>query len=156
MRNRLPHPWLVTIAIVFASSAFSATSQISSTEAERIRETERQRLRSLVEIDMPTAERLHADDFELINPAGSSLTKREYLDSLRSRQLGYVSWEPGEIAVRLYGGAAVIRYRDTKFEVAREGKVVHRGPMIHTNVYEKRGDQWQIVWSQASGVITPP
>jgi len=28
--------------------------------------------------------------------------------------------------------------------------------MFHTNVYEKRGDQWQIVWSQASGVITPP
>src|SRR5713226_4156421 len=110
MQNRLPHPWLVTLAIVFATSACSATSQISITEAERIRETERQRLRSLVEVDMPTAERLHADDFQLINPAGSPLTKREYLDSLRSRQLDYVAWEPGEIAVRLYGRAAVIRY----------------------------------------------
>ena len=156
MQNRLPHPWLLTLVIVFATSACSATSQISSTEAERIRETERQRLRSLVKVDIPTAERLHADDFQLINPAGSPLTKREYLDSLRSRQLDYVAWEAGEIAVRLYGRAAVIRYRDTKFEVAREGKLIHRGPMFHTNVYEKRGDQWQIVWSQASGVITPP
>ena len=156
MQNRLPHRWLLTLVIVFATSACSGTSQISSTEAERIRETERQRLRSLVEVDIPTAERLHADDFQLINPAGSPLTKKEYLDSLRSRRLDYVAWEPGEIAVRLYGRAAVIRYRDRRFEVAREGKLIHRGPMFHTSVYEKRGDQWQIVWSQASGVITPP
>jgi hypothetical protein len=87
MQNRLPHPWLVTLAIVFATSACSATSQTSRTEAERIRETERQRLRSLVEVYMPTAERLHADDFQLINPAGSPLTKREYLDSLRPGNL---------------------------------------------------------------------
>src|SRR2546430_6932551 len=142
MHNRLPDSSLLTLAIVFGTSACSATSQMSATaDADRIRETERQRVRSLVEVDMPTAERLHADDFQLINPAGSPLTKREYLDSLKSGQLDYVAWEAGEIAVRLYGRAAVIRYRDTKFEVAREGKLIHRGPMFHTNVYEKRGAQ---------------
>lgn len=156
MQDRFVQRWLVTLAIAFTVSACSTTSQISGGEAERIRATERERLRSLVEVDIATAERLHADDFQLINPAGAPLTKREYLDSLSSAQLDYVAWEAGDIVVRLYGRAAVIRYRDKKFEVAREGKLVHRGPMYHTNVYEKRGDQWLIVWSQASGVITPP
>jgi hypothetical protein len=113
MQNRLPHLWLLTLVIVFATSACSgsktgqtqspappsATSQDSSTEAERIRETERQRLRSLVEGDIPTAERLHADDFQLIDPSGSALTKRAYLGSLKSGRLIYSAWEAGEIAV---------------------------------------------------------
>src|SRR5437868_14060275 len=118
---------LLTFAFVFTLSSCAASLRTPGGEAERIRAIERDRLRSLVEVDMPTAERLHADDFQLINPAGSPLTKREYLDSLRSGQLDYVAWEPGDIAVRLYGRAAVIRYRDKKFEVALEGMPVHRG-----------------------------
>ncbi len=121
-----------------------------------IRKTSRERLRSLVDADMKTAARLHADDFQLINPAGTALTKVEYLGSLKSGQLDYLAWEPGDIAVRLYGNVAVIRYRDLRFEVARDGKVIHRGPMVHTNLYEMRNGQWRVVWSQASGVITPP
>ncbi len=125
-------------------------------EIERIRQTEHQRLRSLVEANLTVARRLHADDFQLINPAGVPLSKDEYLGSIESGQLDYGAWEAGEIAVRVYGGVAIIRYRDLRFEVSLGGRLAHRGPMYHTNVYEKRGEQWQVVWSQASGVITPP
>ena len=147
---------LLTLAIVFMVSSCAASFRIPVGEAERILAMERERLRSLVEVDMATAERLHAADFQLINPAGAALTKAEYLGSLKTGQLDYLAWEPGDIAVRLYGSAAVIRYHDVRFEVAREGKVIHRGPMYHTNVYEMRNGQWQVVWSQASGLITPP
>ena len=147
---------LLTLAVVFMIIRCAASVQTPGGEAERIRETERKRLRSLVEADITTAERLHADDFQLINPAGAPLTKEQYLGSLKTGQLDYLEWEPGDIAVRLYGRVAVIRYHDVKFEVARDGKVIHRGPMYHTNVYELRNGQWQVVWSQASGVITPP
>lgn len=132
-----------------------ATPRTDSSEAERIREIERQRLRSLVDVDLNTARRLHSEDFQLINPAGAALSKQEYLGALEAGQLDYVAWEAGDIAVRLYGDAAVIRYRDARFDVNSGSTVVHRGPMYHTNVYESRDGQWQIVWSQASGVITP-
>jgi hypothetical protein len=126
------------------------TSQIA-----QIRQLEQERLRSLVSVDLATARRLHADDFQLINPVGVALTKTEYLSQLQSGQLDYRAWEAGEITVRLYGDAAVIRYRDVRFDVDWEGKSVHRGPMYHTNLYERRGGQWQVVWSQASGALTP-
>lgn len=124
-------------------------------QSEQIQELERERLRSLVSADLATARRLHADDFQLINPAGASLSKTEYLGQIESGDLDYRAWEAGEIAVRLYADAAVIRYQDIRFEVDRGGQPVHRGPMYHTNLYERRGGQWQMVWSQASGVITP-
>lgn len=132
-----------------------ARSTPEGAAAERLRDLERQRLRSLVDADTATAARLHSDAFQLVNPAGAALTKQEYLGALASGQLDYVAWEPGEIAVRVYDDAAVIRYRDARFEVSFPPNGRHDGPMYHTNVYERRAGEWQIVWSQASGVISP-
>lgn len=41
-------------------------------------------------------------DFQLINPAGVTLSKAEYLAGIESGQLDYRAWEAGEISVRLY------------------------------------------------------
>ena len=98
---------------------------------------------------------MHADDFQLITPAGAALTRDEYLRVIESGQLNYVGWDAGEIIVKLHGNVAVIRYQDVRFDVNAGDRVVHRGPMYHTNVYERHGGRWQVVWSQASGVITP-
>jgi hypothetical protein len=122
---------------------------------EELQRLERERLRSLVSADIATARRLHADDFQLINPLGEAFSKQEYLGQIESGQLNYQGWDAAEIVVRLYRDAAVIRYQDIRFDVDWEGQPVHRGPMYHTNVYERRGEQWQVVWSQASGAITP-
>ncbi len=146
--------FLVGLVLCFGLGA-CATMRSSNLDAERIRQTERERLRSLVDVDLHTARRLHSDDFQLINPAGAPLTKQEYLAALETGRLDYVAWEAGEIAVKLNGDLAVIRYRDNRFDVNSGNNVVHRGPMYHTNVYERRGGDWQIVWSQASGIIRP-
>ncbi len=46
-------------------------ASVTST-ADQIRAIERERLRALVDVDLEVAERLHADDFQLINPGGGS------------------------------------------------------------------------------------
>jgi hypothetical protein len=138
--------------------ATAGTSHASlSRQAEELRRLERERLRSLVAADLETARRLHADDFQLINPAGVALTKEQYLGSIESGLLDYRAWEAGEIAVRIHGNTAVIRYQDIRFEVFFAGQLVHRGETYHTNYYEKRRGQWQVVWSHASGgeMISP-
>lgn len=154
MLARRSLPVFVALLACFALDACASTRTYSS-DAERIRQIERQRLRSLVDVDLNTARRIHSDDFQLINPAGAALTKLEYLGALESGQLDYVAWDAGDITVKLYGDAAVIRYRDNRFDVNSGSNVVHRGPMYHTNLYERRGGEWQIVWSQASGIIKP-
>lgn len=152
---RWPRRYALTSISAWCFVAGCTTPQTDGSEAERIRAIERERLGSLVSVDLSTARRLHSDDFQLINPAGAALSKQEYLGALESGQLDYVAWEAGEIAVKLYKDAAVIRYRDARFDVNSGTTAVHRGPMYHTNLYERRDGQWQIVWSQASGVITP-
>ena len=49
-----------------------------------IRSIERQRLRALVEADVVTARRLHADDFQLISPSGGVFSKERYMGEIES------------------------------------------------------------------------
>ena len=135
----------VAVALVVIGTA------CGSPEANHLRATERERLRALVEADVARARQLHADDFQLINPLGGELSKEQYLEGIGSGQLDYLFWEPDSIAVRLYGDAAVIRYR-SQLEIVVQGSHVPRQRYWHTDIYERREGQWQVVWSQATRI----
>lgn len=120
-------------------------------EVKCLRATERQRLHALVAADVDVARRLHADDFQLVNPSGRILSKTEYLEGVASGFINYLAWEPGAIAVRLHGQVACLRYR-AHTEIIVGG---HHAPKLlqwHTDFYERRDGRWQVVWSQATAV----
>jgi hypothetical protein len=118
--------------------------------ANFIRTIERERLRSLVDGDLTVAERLHADDFQLINPIGMVLSKEQYLGAIASGYFNYRVFEPdSEIAVRLYGDVATIRYR-SRLHMSLDGEVGGLRHYWHTDSYERRDGRWQAVWSQAT------
>jgi hypothetical protein len=116
-----------------------------------IRETERARLGSLVAPDLAAAERLHADDYELITPGGAVLSKRDYLDGIASGELDYSVFEPvSDIRVRLYGRAAILRYQ-VRIEILVDDER-DAGVFWHTDAYELRDGRWQAVWSHATRI----
>lgn len=120
-------------------------------EANVLRETERARLRALVSADVALACQFHAPDFQLITPIGVSLSRDEYLGAIAAGRIKYQAWEPADIAVRLYEGSAVIRYR-AQLEVVFDGHNVPRSDYWHTDAYEYRDDRWMVVWSQATAI----
>ena len=109
---------------------------------------ERQRLQALARGDTATAGPLHADDYWLVTPNGSEMTKDDYLGAIAAGSLRYQVFEPvSEMAV--LGGAevAVLRYR------ARIS--FDDGPGFtcwHTDCYRLRDETWQVVWSQATAI----
>ena len=138
----------------FVAFAILAPADVNAQDtADQLRAIERSRLRALVDADVATARRLHADDFELINPAGGALSKEQYLRDIASGELDYVEWEPGEIRVRLYDKSAVIRYQ-ARLRISVNGSASRRGLVTfwHTDLYENRNGEWQIVWSHATQV----
>lgn len=121
-----------------------------STTDDQLREIERARLRALVAADLDAANQLHADDFQLITPAGAALSKQDYLGGIASGAINYQVWQPEEpIAVRIYGDAAVIRYR-AHIDIIVDGEPLGLHHTWHTDVYEKRAGSWQVVWSHAT------
>jgi Domain of unknown function (DUF4440) len=143
---------LRVVAVSFVSCMMLASAEVNAQDkADQLRSIERARLRSLVDADVATARRLHADNFELINPVGGTLSKEQYLRDVASGELDYLEWEPGEIRVRLYGSAAVIRYQ-ANLRVSVKGSAGRAVTFWHTDLYEKRNGQWQIVWAHATQI----
>ena len=115
---------------------------------ESLPDTERRRLRALVSADIATAAPLHAEDYQLITPAGVALTKDEYLAAVASGELGYQTFEPvSEIKVLAGAGLAVLRYQARISFDDEPGFVCW-----HTDCYRLRDETWQAVWSQATAI----
>ena len=143
---------LKVMAICVVTCMMLASAEVNAKDrADQLRAIERARLRSLVDADMATARRLHADDFELINPVGGTMSKEQYLRRIASGELDYLEWEPIEIRVKLYGDSAVIRYQ-AHLRVSVKGSAGRPVTFWHTDLYEKRNGQWQIVWAHATEV----
>jgi hypothetical protein len=107
----------------------------------------------LVTGDVQRAGQLHTEEFQLINPLGGALSKAQYLGGIGSGDIRYLYWEPQEIAVRLYGDVAVIRYQ-SELEIVVRGRHIPRQQYWHTDLYERHGTQWQVVWSHATTAST--
>jgi len=123
---------------------------------EDLRDVERRRLAALVTGDMPTAEALHADDYELISPGGDRHSKRDYLDDIASGALNYEVFEPAsDIRVRSLGPmSAAVRYRARI--LIHGGGWTDGGTFWHTDIYERRDGRWLAVWSQATRIRRGP
>jgi hypothetical protein len=118
-------------------------------DVELLRSIEQERLRALVSGDVQRAAQLHSDDFQLINPLGGALSKEQYLGGIRSGQIRYLCWEPEAITVRVYGDAAALRYR-SQLEIVVQGRHIPRQRYWHTDLYERQGADWRVVWSHAT------
>ena len=123
-------------------------------QAERLRQTEKTRLKALVDANVAVAGPLIASDYESINPLGELLTRSDLLGDVGSGALDFVSdTVTSQIRVRLHGDAATLRYRHTiSVALAQVGHLTH--PAWTTALYERRKGNWQIVWEQ-TGAIGP-
>jgi hypothetical protein len=114
-----------------------------------IRDIEASRLWSLVEPDLELARRLHADEYELITPTGTQLSKELYLGMIASGRLVYQVFEPvSGIDVRGGGDWALLRYR-ARISI-EEGDHLADFVCWHLDSYELIDGRWQAVWSQAT------
>jgi Domain of unknown function (DUF4440) len=117
--------------------------------ADTLRAIERSRIQALVQRDMAVLQRLHAPEYQLITPAGRTFTRERYLAAIEAEPF-YAGWDAGVIDVRVSAPMAVLRYR--ALISFPSSKTVD---CWHTDHYELRDAQWQVVWSQATEIRPP-
>jgi phage baseplate assembly protein W len=119
---------------------------------DNLRDLEARRLASLVTGDRATAEALHADDYELITPSGSTYSKRAYLDGIATGALRYQVFEAASpVRVRVQGDTAILRY-EVRIDIGFAPGERDAARCWHTDYWERRGGRWQAVWSQATRI----
>ncbi len=120
-----------------------------SSAATVLPDLERRRLRALLTADIETAEPLHAENYRLVTPNGSDMTKDDYLGAIGSGQLRYRVFEAvSDIAVLGDAPVAVLRYQARISFDDRPGMLCW-----HTDCYRQHEGRWQVVWSQATRII---
>jgi hypothetical protein len=112
--------------------------------AEMLRGLERARTEALVQRDLPTIERLHAPDYELITPSGRVYDRQAYIGAIAAEPF-YASWRHGPMRARLSNAMALLRYQ-ALIKLA-SGRVV---ACWHLDAYQLRFGSWQAVCSQAT------
>lgn len=111
-----------------------------------------------LEADTDFLGRTLADDFVAVGPRGFMLTKEQWLMRHASGNLTYQSLALDEVAIRNYGGAAVLNARQSSDAIYEDGDRRHE---IHddfriTMIFAPTGDGISIVGLQLSPIAGPP
>ncbi len=148
---------VATVAAVWGIANAAADQERSSADdhaavATQLRQLERNQLKAVVDADGDALDLLLADDFVLVPPPGTPLTKDEYVGAVESGALDFEKFDPiSPIDVSVYGAAAVLTYQsDIIATGAGVGTVHHQA--WHTVVYEKAAGTWQVVRAQTTAV----
>jgi len=130
----------------------NASIPTGNLEAEAVRAAQRERSAALLSGDMQKAERVHADDFQLVTPLGAVFSKAQYLGAVEAGIIKYSVMElDSPVDVRVHGDVALTRYR-VQIEVEVQGQRYARAGYWFTDAFEKREGRWQLVWSQGTEI----
>jgi uncharacterized protein (TIGR02246 family) len=90
---------------------------------------------------------LLADDYTFVNPQGALMNKTQRLQSMKSGEVVFESFNYSDVKVREYGNTAIVT---TKVNVKLKGQ--DPSAAIATLVWLKKDGNWQMIASQSTPV----
>lgn len=143
-------PATIAVCVLLASLTAGQTRTAGSLNgvADRVRALENRRFEAMTKGDTAALERILADDLVYTHSSGTVDTKSQYIASIKSGDLKYISIQRDDVNVRVFGNAAVITGR-ALFKVKSRGQdmTVHAR---FTDVWIKRRGTWQMVAWQST------
>lgn len=115
---------------------------------QELREVYTALTRAELQRDVPMLERLLADEYLGVDPAGDLLDRRHVLETYTEGRVVLKKLESDELVVRLFGDTGVIVGRSHISGVTPEGRF--QGEFRFTDVYLRREGEWQLVSSHTT------
>jgi ketosteroid isomerase-like protein len=140
------------IALCFAlaltsSNAFAADSGNGSDE-QQLKKIEQDWADAYVKRDPAIAQRITADDFVFVGPAGNIVNRNDYVKEMTGDTV-FTAFKFDELKVRIYGDAAVV-VGVANISAKAKGEE-ESGQYSFTDVFMKQKGEWKAV----SGHVTP-
>jgi ketosteroid isomerase-like protein len=129
-----------------------ATGQDSAV-AEAIGKLNRQWMEAYTKRDTAFLNRYLSDDYVGTFPDGTVHDKKSEIEAVTSGAVAIAQMQPGEMTVRVYDNAAVITGQSS-VKARVEGQDMS-AELRFTDVWVKRGNQWQAVASQVTRIERP-
>ena len=108
---------------------------------------------ALVAGDTAALDALLSDDWLGIGPLGEVSSKAQQAKGLKDGTVDFISFDPSEVKVRVYGDAAVVtgRYQVELKIRGRENTI----PVRITDSYARQGGKWRCVSVQVTRIAEP-
>jgi ketosteroid isomerase-like protein len=145
--------WKALLLAVFVGSLIAVaqppTGETKATEAQLIQMV-RDWAKALTTKDIATLDRLTADDWTSVNPAGKVRTKTELINGLKSSDKPQESAELRDMQARIFGNTALVTgiavQKSTVKGEERDG--IYR----FSDLFVKRDGKWVAVYTQTTKV----
>jgi ketosteroid isomerase-like protein len=142
--------YAVLVAALVLPIAAAAQAPARSAAEQQILQAEKDRFAAMVKADRPALERLLADDLTYTHTNALFETKAEFIKSVTSGAIDYVSVVPSESdwKVRVEGNLAIVNGVGTVNVIDRGNDLKFR--LRYTTVHRNQGGRWQLVSWQAT------
>ena len=143
---------VIVLACIVVASAL-ALAQGGSVE-QSIKAMTEQLDQAILKGDVATYDKLLADDYISIGQLGTSSTKAQVLENIKSGKVKFEAIDESDMKVRVYGDTALVNY--TANIKGHFGDTDISGQWRVVRVWVKRKGQWQTVSFQATRVAPQP
>jgi Domain of unknown function (DUF4440) len=138
----------VIVAVMLALAP--VLSAQSGKVEQQVLQAEKDRFAAMIKADRPALEKLLADDLTYTHSSALFETKEQFIKSVTSGNIDYVSIQPSEAdwKVRVNGNTAIVNgvAAVNVIDTGKDLKIKIRYTTIHTN----RGGNWQLQAWQAT------
>lgn len=144
------------LAVLLCTAAFAwAQGPDTATIEKEVRELDQKATNAVLHRDIPTLEKLWAEDFTVNSPQNRIAKDRnEVFGFIRNGIIDYSTFDRDVEVVRVHGDTVILMGAET---IKPQGKAPNAGKTIHrrfTNVWMKRDGRWQMTARHAN--IVPP
>ena len=137
---------IAAVVLVFAPVMLAQTAKVD----QQVIQAEKDRFAAMIKGDRPALEKLLADDLTYTHSSALFETKEQFIKSVTSGNIDYVSIEPSETdwKVRVDGNTAIVNgvAAVNVIDTGKDLKIKIRFTTTHTN----RGGAWQLRAWQAT------
>ena len=138
-----------TKKVVVSSEKKVRVSQAKNPAEKELEDLEYKLSDALVSKDETVLKELIFDDFSI---AGSSITKKSYIEIVKAPQLNFNSVEKSEMRIRIYGETAVVSGRNNTIRKIENGESSSVFNFMDVWVKSKNGN-WQCVAMSQDSVL---
>lgn len=122
-------------------------------DEEGVRQAERARFAAMVKADVGALDKLLAPELIYTHGDARRIDKAAFISDFKTGAFNYVTIEPSEMNVRVYGDVAVVTGA-AAMHVVQDGKDAHIR-IRYTNTQVRGGGGWQMVAWQATRIPQP-
>jgi ketosteroid isomerase-like protein len=142
---------LLTLSL-FGPNLRASGGDSTSALADEVRATEALREHYVTTNDLDRLAPMLCDTLVYTHSSGHTMTKAQFLESISSGDMKYITIKPESMNIDIYNGATAVLTGTTRLHVKSKQAGEHDAHLRYILIYVKEGGQWKVAAWQSTNL----